>query len=183
MKKLLFFAAMMVVSLTANAQNDELKNEIGVFYGFASASNIVSTVGQAFNFSADDQTGFWGPIGVEYYHHVTPVVAVGAIGELAGCKWSGKSDYKTTYITVMPSVKFNWLRKDHFGMYSSLSAGLMFASHSYNGSASDVKSETQSKFMAHATAVGIEFGGAFRGFAELGFGEKGVLCAGLRYKF
>lgn len=181
MRKILFLAAMMVASLTANAQNDELKNEIGVFYGFGSASNIVSSVGQAFNFSSSDQSGFWGPIGIEFYHHVTPVVAVGAIGELAGCSW--KSDYKSTYITVMPSVKFNWMRKDHFGMYSSLSAGIMIANNSYSGSASDVKSDNQTKFMAHATAVGIEFGGAFRGFAELGFGEKGVLCAGLRYKF
>lgn len=32
----------------------------------------------------------------------------------------------------MPSVKFNWLRKKSFGMYSALSAGVMFASISTN---------------------------------------------------
>ena len=32
-------------------------------------------------------------------------------------------------------------------------------------------------------SLGVEFGSAFRGFCELGFGEKGILCAGVRYKF
>ena len=48
----------------------------------------------------------------------------------------------------------------------------------------DVKDETLTNFMFQATALGAEFGGeAFRGFVEAGLGEKGVLCAGLRYKF
>jgi hypothetical protein len=39
-------------------------------------------------------------------------------------------------------------------------------------------------FIFQATAVGAEFGGErFRGFVEAGVGEKGLLCAGLRYKF
>jgi hypothetical protein len=32
--------------------------------------------------------------------------------------------------------------------------------------------------------LGVEFGSeAFRGFVEAGLGEKGEICAGLRYKF
>ncbi len=38
-------------------------------------------------------------------------------------------------------------------------------------------------FMAHVSALGMEFGGPFRGFVELGFGERGMLTAGVRYKF
>jgi hypothetical protein len=45
------------------------------------------------------------------------------------------------------------------------------------------KSENITSFMGHATALGAEFGGPFRGFIELGFGERGMLSAGLRYKF
>ena len=30
---------------------------------------------------------------------------------------------------------------------------------------------------------GVEVGGALRGFAELGWGEQGIILAGLRYKF
>ena len=87
----------------------------------------------------------------------------------------------------MPSVKFNWLRKKHFGMYSAISAGIMFISDnvstSYHGDR-DIKSKSSTSFMFQGTGIGIEAGGeAIRAFAELGFGEKGTLCAGLRYKF
>lgn len=101
MKKffLMVIAAMMVTT-NVNAQDE--KNEIGVFYGFESASNIFSVFTSAFAAAAGDQSSWWGPIGAEYYYHLTPGVAVG---------------------------------------------------------------------------------GNFRGFVEAGLGEKGVLCAGLRYKF
>ena len=37
--------------------------------------------------------------------------------------------------------------------------------------------------MAHVSALGMEFGGPFRGCVESGFGERGMLTAGVRYKF
>jgi hypothetical protein len=87
----------------------------------------------------------------------------------------------------MPSVKFNWLRRDHWGLYSALSAGVMFVrdkvSSNYHGDRK-ADSDNVTCFMFQVTGIGIEAGGeALRGFAELGFGEKGALCAGLRYKF
>ena len=96
-------AVLMVASVSAYAQNDDLKNEIGVFYGFESASSYSSIISGAFvsAFSSSSRGGKWGPIG-----------------------------------------------------------------------------------MFQGTGIGIEAGGeAIRAFAELGFGEKGTLCAGLRYKF
>lgn len=177
-------ATILVTTLSINAQNDDLRNEIGVYYGFGAASSIVSTVGTAFGsaISGSDQSGFWGPVGVEYYYHVTPVIGVGAIASIAGCNWAHNNDLTTTYITVMPSVKFNWLRKDHFGLYSSLAAGVMIEKNS--SKIKGVKdSSTDGNFMWQVCGLGAEVGGQFRGFAELGFGEKGVLCVGLRYKF
>ena len=118
-------------------------------------------------------------------------MAVGGVAVLASCKAEDEKtkskDLKETFITVMPSVKFNWLRKKSFGMYSALSAGVMFASISTNESVKQAdpkaKDETLAAFMFQATALGIEFGGDFRGFVEAGLGEKGLLCAGLRYRF
>ena len=73
-------------------------------------------------------------------------------------------------------------------MTAGLSAGVMFLSVSPNDNAKandpDAKNETLTSFMFQTTALGVEFGGeAFRGFVEAGLGEKGELCAGLRYKF
>lgn len=192
MKKFLMMVAVaMMTVVNVNAQ-DDLKNEIGVFYGTGSASNLFSVYTSAFAAAAGDQSSFWGPIGVEYYYHVTPVVGLGAVAAYASCKAEDekthKDDLSEKFITVMPSVKFNWLRKKNFGMYSGLSAGVMFLSVSPNDNAkaadSDAKSETLVSFMFQATALGAEFGSeTFRGFVEAGLGEKGVLCAGLRYKF
>ena len=184
MRKFMVIAIMQIVALAASAQNDDLKNEIGVYYGFDSASDIIGMYTHIFTFSSDDQHDFWGPIGVEYYYHTTRVVAFGAVASIAGCSWGkGNEDYSAKYITLMPSVKFNWLRKNYFGMYSSLSAGAMYLDHNLKDEY--VKDDTSRIwFMWQITPIGMEFGGkAFRGFAEAGIGEKGLLCAGLRYKF
>ena len=192
MKKILIIVvAAMMATVSVNAQ-DELKHEVGVFYGVGSASNLFSVITSSISAAAGDQSSFWGPIGAEYYYHVTPVIGVGAVAAYAGCKAedkkSHKDDLSETFLTFMPSVKFNWLRKKHFGMYSGLSAGAMFVSVSANDNAKasdpDAKDETATVFMFQATALGVEFGGeALRGFVEAGLGEKGEFCAGLRYKF
>lgn len=178
MKKIFAIAAMLVATLTANAQNDDLKNEVGVYYGIGSATNIVSAIGTSLNFDKDDKKGFWGPIGVEYFYHTSPVVAVGAMFSLAGCTYSSDLNLKSTYITLMPAVKFNWLRKEHFGMYTLLAAGATFIHEKL-----ETETKGQLSFMGHVSALGIEFGGPFRGFLEVGFGERGMLTAGVRYKF
>ena len=183
--------AAMMATVSVQAQ-DELKHEVGAFYGVGSVSNLFSAITSSISAAAGDQSSFWGPIGVEYYYHVSPVVGLGAVAAYAGCKAEDekthKDDLSETFLTFMPSVKFNWLRKKHFGMYSGLSAGVMFLSVSANDNAKasdpDAKDETLISFMFQATALGVEFGSeAFRGFVEAGLGEKGEICAGLRYKF
>lgn len=192
MKKfILLVAVAMMAVVSVNAQ-DEQKSEIGVFYGCGSASNVFSAVSGAFAAAAGDQSSWFGPVGVEYYYHVSPVVGIGAVAAYASCKAEDektkKDDLSERFITIMPSVKFNWLRKKYFGLYSGISAGVMILSVSANDNAKasdpEAKDETLASFMFQATALGAEFGSeTIRGFVEAGVGEKGVLCAGLRYKF
>lgn len=192
MKKIILLLAAATLSFTnASAQDEAPKNEVGIYYGFGSLSNVVSIFGEAFTFSTGSQTGFWGPVGVEYYRHLTPLVAVGGMASVAGCKWDktfGTDDeLKTLYISIMPSVKLNWLRKNSFGLYSSASAGVMIstikATDDLKAADSEVKNETATDFVFHVTALGAEFGKKFRAFGEIGFGERGVLCLGCRYRF
>ena len=190
MKK--FFLTMCVALLSMNIQAQEQKHEVGVFYGAGSASDVFSIITSSISAAVGDQSSFWGPVGVEYYYNVSPALGIGGVAAYAGCKAmddkTHAEDLTEKFITVMPSVKFNWLRKKNFGMYSALSAGVMFASVSCNDNAKkndpNAKDETVTTFMFQATALGAEFGGEqFRGFIEAGVGEKGLLCAGLRYKF
>jgi len=192
MKKILVMVAVAMMTAVSVQAQDELKHEVGVFHGFESASNVFSVITSSISAAAGDQSSFWGPIGVEYYYHLSPAVSLGAVTALAGCKAEDEKtrqdDLTEKFITVMPSVKFNWLRKKNFGMYSALSAGLMFVSIKCNDNAKaadpDAKDETFTSFMFQATALGVEFGSQqLRGFVEAGVGEKGVICAGLRYKF
>ena len=192
MKKILVMVVAAIMATVNIQAQDELKHEVGVFHGLESASNIFSIITSAISAAAGDQSSFWGPIGVEYYYHVSPVVGIGAVAAYAGCKAEDEKtrqdDLTERFLTVMPSVKFNWLRTKNFGMYSALSAGVMFCSISCNDNAktSDpkAKDETLTAFMFQGTALGAEFGSEqFRGFVEAGVGEKGLLCAGLRYKF
>ena len=191
MKKILVMLVVALMTTVNVIAQDDTQHEIGVYYGFGSASDIFSILTNAISAAAGDQSSFVGPIGVEYYYRISPVVAVGGLASYAACKAEDKKTHKDdlneSFITVMPSVKFNWLRNNGFGMYSALSAGLMFLSVSFDDTLKsqdpDAKKETKVSFMFQATALGVEFGGNLRGFAELGFGEKGLLCAGLRYKF
>ncbi|MBR3080027.1 MAG: hypothetical protein IKH01_09510 [Prevotella sp.] len=186
MKKIfLMIAAAMMATVTVNAQNDELENEIGVYYGFGSASNIVSSFTEAFIGAVGDQSSYWGPVGIEYYHHVTPVVAIGAMASIAGCKVANKDggdNYSERFITLMPAMKFNWFRRDHFGMYSGFAVGVLFYSGDTNGDPK-VQGDSKMSFMFQGTGIGFEVGSKLRGFGEIGFGERGIFCFGARYKF
>ena len=191
MKKLLVMvAAAMMAAASVNAQ-DEQRHEVGAFYGIESASNILSVYSSMFSAAAGDQSSWWGPAGVEYYYHISPVVAVGGVAVFAGCEAENEKtkqkEFKESFFTIMPSVKFNWLRKKNWGMYSGLSAGVMFLSLKANDDLKEPKTNVEDEhltsFMFQATALGAEFGGKLRGFVELGLGEKGTLCGGLRYKF
>ena len=90
----------------------------------------------------------------------------------------------------MPSVKFNWLRKKHWGLYSKVAIGVTYA-HIVNKDYDELGKNVEDKmtvndilFNFQATAIGVEAGSSHvRGFTELGLGEQGIALAGVRYKF
>ena len=96
-----------------------------------------------------------------------------------------KGEAKNSFITVLPAVKFNWLRKKYFGMYSKVAAGVSFASkkEDYTDNTPS-RSENSVEFNWQLSALGIEAGSPnVRGFVELGIGEQGMMLAGVRCKF
>lgn len=176
MKKLfLMVVAAMMATVSVNAQ-DEWQNEIAVAYGSGSNTDIVSSIGVGM--FTGKQISYWGPVSVEYFRHFSSGLGFGAIAAVGGCKWKNNGSATTTYFTFMPAVKYNWLVKNHFGMYSKGAVGITVARDS-----GDDKSKSRSEFNWQASFVGMEFGSAFRGFAEFGFGEQGIIVLGLRYKF
>ena len=200
MKKMMMMVAVaLMTAMSVNAQSgyEDTKHEIGISYGAMSNTTWMSigdAMGTILTFGAVKYSdgNFTGPIAVEYFYHLNPVVGVGAIGAYAKetkdilVANENYGEAKNSYVTVMPAAKFNWLRKKYFGMYSKVAVGLTFASlkENYSKGSAENQSDTKVGFNFQASALGIEAGSEnIRAFAELGVGEQGVILAGIRAKF
>ena len=200
MKKILVMIAvamMTVVSVNAQSGYEDTKHEVGISYGAFSNTTWMSigdAMGTILTFGAVkyDDGKFTGPIAVEYFYHLNPIIGIGAIGAYAKetkdilIANENYGEAKNTFITVMPAAKFNWLRKKYFGMYSKVAVGLTFVSKKEDYSKGNAENQSESivGFNFQASALGIEAGSEnIRAFAELGVGEQGVILAGVRAKF
>jgi hypothetical protein len=198
MKKFIFFLAVAMMAATSvKAQSDsrESKHEIAASYGSLSNSDWLNifenVIGAIFGETYKDDT-FFGPIGLEYFYHFKPWLGVGVIttyGQLVqdGYKGDDKVGKKSNYyFTALPAVKFDWLRRDVIGLYSKLGAGVTMRRETrefYGENAKHDTDKTDFHFNWQVSIIGVEVGKRLRGFAEGGFGEQGVLLAGLRYRF
>ena len=187
-----------VLCVPARAQ-EETRHEIGVSYGAVPNSiwiDVLTDVVPAMFGHKYDNNKYVGPIGLEYYYHTSPLVGVGAVAVFAANNEDGFYKEELTshrfrsYSTLMPSVKFNWLRKDKWGLYSKVALGATLAhfteqDYDDNGRRADEKSSSDDvMFNFQASLIGVEAGGRnVRGFAELGIGEQGIILGGVRYKF
>ena len=188
------------VCFPVQAQDEmETRHEIGISYGTVPNSvwvdaytNIISSLfGET-----HDNNKYLGPIALEYYYHTSPLLGVGAVAIFSSNSedtFENKiktSHHKKNYFSFMPSVKFNWLRKNNWGMYSKLAVGVTYSKFDYedyeeNGKKfEDNTTANDLLFNFHASLIGVEVGNNHvRGFAEFGVGEQGIALAGVRYKF
>ena len=198
MKKIILMVAVaMMTAMNVNAQNgyDETKHEVAITYGIDSNSQIIDafeSIGGALVGAKFENESFTGPISAEYFYHVKNWLGVGGIlayGQnkqdvfLAGDK-DGVS--KNSYLTLMPAVKFDWLRKKHFGMYSKLAVGATLRNEKYDSNDNSSRDYDDNSMHVNwqVSLLGIEGGSpTIRGFLELGTGEQGIILAGVRYKF
>ena len=182
---------------TSNAQGGGApKSEISLSYGYGSSSGIIDVFD---NFSGAifgdkyDNGSYIGPIGLEYFYHYEPRLAFGLIGVYNHYKQDiirSKTEVgkrTNNFFTLMPAIKCNWLIRDSWSLYTKTGIGYTYGHTSATEVAGgkDIKeSSNSSHFNFQVSLVGVEVGGYYlRGFAELGFGEQGVINAGLRYRF
>lgn len=197
-KTILLTIVAMMTMLSVNAQEYEKKHEVAVSLGALSTSNyldiyedmITSVIGVSY-----DDDNYTGPISAEYFYHVKNWLGVGGIfayGNMhqdfyLGSKKDGRDgELKNSYFTLMPAVKFDWLRKKNFGMYSKLGLGATLRTEKmeYDRNGHDDYDESEVHFNWQVSLLGIEAGSpTLRGFLELGMGEQGTALIGVRYKF
>ena len=162
----------------------DYRHEISVSYGLLSYSNIQDILQAGTDNSKVkdlDLSKLFGPVSIEYYNRLNNWFSVGLTGVYCVAEGDYHDQNNTSYhfrgshITAMPGVKLHWLRTEGFNMYSKAAVGA-----SYN---KDRENKTGISMNFQLSPVGIEFGTCFCVFGELGFGEQGVLCLGLRGKF
>ena len=184
----------------AQAQDDmETRHEVAVSYGVKPNStwfDVLTDIIPAMFGETHENYKCVGPIGLEYYYHTSPLIGVGAVAVFSTNQEDGfyekiqNSHINRTYFTFMPSVKFNWLRKNHWGLYSKLAAGVTYAYFNekyYDKLGKNIDDKATANdivFNFQATAIGVEAGSSHvRAFTELGIGEQGIALAGVRFKF
>lgn len=199
MKKfLVLVVAAISATMSVNAQVEDLRHEIGVTYGTGN-SIIGEGIGSVFDALFNSISGVksanekqFGTLSVEYFYHLNnPNVAIGLIGAYSEesrdlMKSDTKiGDAKKTNFTIMPSAKYYWSNKEHFGFYSKLAFGATFHGETKNSKESSNSDDNSVFFAAQISPVGLEAGlKNFRAFLEGGWGEQGVIgLIGLRAKF
>ncbi|MBQ9465988.1 MAG: hypothetical protein IJU62_03310 [Muribaculaceae bacterium] len=176
MKKLFLLLVVALVSTLSVTAQEDWKHEIGISYGPGAFTDLSSSyVGGA---TLGKQTSYVGAIGAEYFYRPKSPLGVGLVATFGTCKWSDSGNVRSSYISILPALKYNWLNREHYSMYSKLALGVIIGVN-HGGE----KGTTSAAFGWQASVVGAEFGGAFRGFIELGVGEQGLLVAGVKYKF
>ena len=200
MKKLvLMVVAAMIATMSVNAQNEDLKHEFGISYG-AGVSIIGDGIGNAVGrgiweslsgIKWEDSKQF-GTLAAEYFYHLdsNPKLAFGGIlayaqyGEDVVKDSKDLGDRTRHYISVIPSLKYSWVNKNSWALYSKLGVGpMIMMERSKNTEKNSDETNTNVYFAYQVSVLGIEFGGKLRGFIEGGVGEQGIVLAGLKYKF
>ena len=197
MKKKIMMVAVAMMTVSVNAQSENYyKHEFAVSYGsipnsaWMSLGDAMGTAMISLGTCSYDNGKFTGPISAEYFYHINPVIGVGGVFAYTQEKKDILFDKKvvgeavSNFITVLPAVKFNWLRKKNFGLYSKVALGATYRSRENKYDNDPNISDNHFVFNFQLTGIGIEAGAKnVWAFAEFGMGEQGLALAGVRLKF
>ena len=93
----------------------------------------------------------------------------------------GKQSY--SYYTFAGEVGLNYLKKEYFRLYGLINLGLTYTDSEFTEKESGKKfTSGDSVFDFQITPLGLSFGKKFGGFANLGFGYRGVANFGIYYR-
>lgn len=204
--------ALLLTCVSMQAQNVSSRHEIGVSYGyptiafamFVDSDPSCPHAEQAFY---ENDRNF-GPLSLEYFYRISRWISVGGVFTYINRQKDivqekiQIGDFTERYYALMPSIKFNWVRSKHFGLYSKLVAGPCLHTKTDKVDSStmiiscgpdysrttfidhcDEYTDRKVGLIGQVTPLGIEAGGRLRVFGELGVGIQGVFIAGLRYQF
>lgn len=176
-----------------NAQNNEIRANLGLLttadIGSIFEDLLVRTITIG-GYSTDDATSL-GAIGLEYWHSPSDRLKIGGLLSLQKIDkevfFTGNKvgDITDNYYTILPQISYEYVQANWIRLYSGVGLGLTIWEQQLksddpkltDGKASDVL------FNFHLNAIGARVGNTFGASLELGFGAKGIINAGLSYRF
>lgn len=204
-KKISFLLCMgLMMGHYSNAQSKKGDVEFSLGYGALSAPKImneaidllrmVGTLGTDY----ETNKSTYGPLSLTGSYAVTNKFKLGVAltierdkSELWSKSLNGNNQKKQGDINVdsygfMASGSFSYVNKEYLQLYSGLAAGVCIRRESFDKeptSSMEEESSSYTRFAYQITGIGIRLGGKLAGFAEVGYGYKGIVSTGISYRF
>ncbi|MFH6991811.1 hypothetical protein [Flavobacterium sp. FlaQc-48] len=153
--------------------------------GFSDAFSS-AILGQKIN----SKTTSSGNFGLGYRNQITERIRVG--GDIAFEQVQTEQSDKNNkpigkrtnrYIMVMPTMSFSYIKTDWLDFYGSAAAGVVLDKYTQREPNKAALKDNATDFAFQVNPAGIRVGKKFGAFAEVGFGYRGIVSAGLNYKF
>lgn len=192
MKKLIVaLSCPLMISLQSTAQEQTRHHELTVGYGILSTneifgvfSDVLATSLTGGNYSKTDSKWIGNliasykytpvnrlEVGLTYaFNRNTATINMNKVP-------SGKAT--TNYHTLAAEVQYNYINKPFLRLYSAAGAGYTAYMEHYKPNAGSAENKTSGNFNFQISPIGIKFGDKIGAMAELGFGYKGIINAGL----
>ena len=195
MKRVVAILMALCLVLPLYAKDEDSRNEFTITYGQATLPQFAYVMGGVLGvaFTAGhftfENTLFLGGVGLEYVHYVNNWFGFGGmalVDYMTSDAYTVASDGAKTpngkfnlgYASLMPVLKFAWLRRPHVGLYSKLGVGAGIALDNGDSAESNIS------WSGQVTPIGFDFGNeSFRGFVEAGVGMQGLVSCGVRWLF
>ncbi|MCC8145396.1 MAG: hypothetical protein LIO93_02935 [Bacteroidales bacterium] len=192
---LLFLFLFCFHGLHTEAQVTANKHDIEVGVGLFSINEIVNIytdiIVSAFPLNGEMGDGnSYGSIHAAYKYRVTDRLGVGGLFAFdyskADALLDGRKigDFRRKHYTLAAEVDFKYLNsKRYVTVYGLAGVGCTLYGLDYQAFSGNSDSDYTPYFTFQITPITIKIGERWGGFAEVGFGYRGILNAGLFYRF
>jgi hypothetical protein len=193
--KHLFLSVVMAFLFVSSINAQSKKSEIDLGVGVLSSNQIIGSMSDiiASTFLPDGvgmkNSSSPGAFHVGYKYSLSDRFALGPVVTYdlnTSEAWANNAKtgkFTSNYYTFSLEADYKFVNRDKFRLYALLGAGGSVLNQTYKENAGDKHSEKLTYFNFQVTPVGVKYGNSFGVFSELGFGYKGILCAGLFYRF
>lgn len=169
----------------------KLNNELALSYSYApsydSWPGLQHLLSKEYMF---EQEKFLGSLTLAFRTKINPVLSF--TGSVAVTSFRGvwftqqnaaRRDMSNTLTSAMIGLKYFWLDKDMFQIYSRGDVGATFASSRRTLADGSSTTDKTNSFALNISPIGFQYGYSFAVFAELSVGSFGYITAGVAYRW